>query len=215
MLFDNWLLVEDGRFREAETLRAAHRARRYPSRNPQTEPRRPARPDRRQREGRRGSRAGWSTHFGLDVVQAYMRHVQDNAEEAVRRVIDALKDGEFALRDRQRRASSGCASRVDRENRARDDRLHRHVAAAGQQLQRAVRGGQRGRAVRLPHAGRRRHPAQRRLPEAAATSSSRRARCSRPSHPAAVVAGNVETSQSHHRRALRRARRAGRGLRAR
>ena len=24
-------------------------------------------------------------HFGLDVVQAYMRHVQDNAEEAVRR----------------------------------------------------------------------------------------------------------------------------------
>ena len=28
-------------------------------------------------------------HFGLDVVQAYMRHVQDNAEEQVRRVIDA------------------------------------------------------------------------------------------------------------------------------
>ncbi len=34
-------------------------------------------------------------HFGLDVVQAYMRHVQDNAEEAVRRVITALHDGEF------------------------------------------------------------------------------------------------------------------------
>src|SRR5262249_23923616 len=34
-------------------------------------------------------------HFGLDVVQAYMRHVQDNAEEAVRRVIDALTDGEY------------------------------------------------------------------------------------------------------------------------
>jgi 5-oxoprolinase (ATP-hydrolysing) len=34
-------------------------------------------------------------HFGLDVVRAYMRHVQDNAEEAVRRVIDALDDGEF------------------------------------------------------------------------------------------------------------------------
>jgi 5-oxoprolinase (ATP-hydrolysing) len=34
-------------------------------------------------------------HFGLPVVQAYMQHVQDNAEEAVRRVIDALKDGEF------------------------------------------------------------------------------------------------------------------------
>jgi 5-oxoprolinase (ATP-hydrolysing) len=35
-------------------------------------------------------------HFGLEVVHAYMRHVQDNAEEAVRRVIDVLKDGEFA-----------------------------------------------------------------------------------------------------------------------
>ncbi len=34
-------------------------------------------------------------HFGLEVVHAYMRHVQDNAEEAVRRVIDVLKDGEF------------------------------------------------------------------------------------------------------------------------
>jgi 5-oxoprolinase (ATP-hydrolysing) len=33
--------------------------------------------------------------FGLDVVQAYMRHVQDNAEESVRRVITALHDGAF------------------------------------------------------------------------------------------------------------------------
>ena len=35
--------------------------------------------------------------FGLDVVQAYMRHVQDNAEAAVRRVITRLKDGGFTL----------------------------------------------------------------------------------------------------------------------
>ncbi|RMD46715.1 MAG: 5-oxoprolinase, partial [Alphaproteobacteria bacterium] len=35
-------------------------------------------------------------HFGLEVVRAYMRHVQDNAEESVRRVIGALSDGEFA-----------------------------------------------------------------------------------------------------------------------
>ncbi|MEM7018804.1 MAG: hydantoinase B/oxoprolinase family protein [Pseudomonadota bacterium] len=34
-------------------------------------------------------------HFGLDVVQAYMQHVQDNAEESVRRTLDALHDGEF------------------------------------------------------------------------------------------------------------------------
>ncbi len=33
--------------------------------------------------------------FSLPVVQAYMGHVQDNAEESVRRVIDVLKDGHF------------------------------------------------------------------------------------------------------------------------
>jgi 5-oxoprolinase (ATP-hydrolysing) len=35
--------------------------------------------------------------FGLAVVKAYMRHVQDNAEESVRRVITELKDGSFTL----------------------------------------------------------------------------------------------------------------------
>ena len=34
--------------------------------------------------------------FGLDVVQAYMGHVQDNAEESVRRVLDVLKDCDFS-----------------------------------------------------------------------------------------------------------------------
>ncbi|WP_028102787.1 hydantoinase B/oxoprolinase family protein [Pseudoduganella violaceinigra] len=36
-------------------------------------------------------------HFGLDVVRAYMDHVQDNAEEAVRRVISALRNGSYEL----------------------------------------------------------------------------------------------------------------------
>jgi 5-oxoprolinase (ATP-hydrolysing) len=34
-------------------------------------------------------------HFGLSVVHAYMRHVQDNAEESVRRVLDVLHDCDF------------------------------------------------------------------------------------------------------------------------
>ena len=34
-------------------------------------------------------------HFGLEAVRAYMQHVQDNAEEQVRRVLDVLKDGTF------------------------------------------------------------------------------------------------------------------------
>ena len=35
--------------------------------------------------------------FGLDVVHAYMRHVQDNAEEQVRRVLGVLRDGHYRL----------------------------------------------------------------------------------------------------------------------
>ncbi|XBQ14938.1 MAG: hydantoinase B/oxoprolinase family protein [Oceanicaulis sp.] len=51
---------------------------------------------------------------GLDVVRAYMGHVQDNAEAAVRRVIGALSDGEaeMALDDG---ASIRVAIRVDRQ----------------------------------------------------------------------------------------------------
>jgi len=36
-----------------------------------------------------------TAHYGLDVVRAYMQHVQDNAEAAVRQVIGVLKDGQF------------------------------------------------------------------------------------------------------------------------
>ncbi|WP_432176879.1 hydantoinase B/oxoprolinase family protein [Streptomyces sp. Tue6028] len=94
ILFDNWLLAEDGRFREAETLDLLTGAR-YPSRNPKTNL-----ADLRAQiaANQKGvDEVGrMITNFGLDVVQAYMKHVQDNAEEAVRRVIDALEDGEFS-----------------------------------------------------------------------------------------------------------------------
>ena len=43
-------------------------------------------------------------HFGLPVVRAYMQHVQDNAEEAVRRVLGVLTRRRVRLRDGQRRA---------------------------------------------------------------------------------------------------------------
>ncbi len=35
--------------------------------------------------------------YGRETVTAYMHHVQDNAEESVRRAITALKDGQFTL----------------------------------------------------------------------------------------------------------------------
>ncbi len=55
--------------------------------------------------------------FGLDVVQAYMRHVQDNAEESVRRVITRLKDGAFTL-PLDNGAQINVAIRVDTASRS-------------------------------------------------------------------------------------------------
>lgn len=55
-------------------------------------------------------------HFGLAVVQAYMHHVQDNAEESVRRVITRLKDGQFTL-PLDNGAQICVAIRVDAEQR--------------------------------------------------------------------------------------------------
>ncbi|PSL05259.1 5-oxoprolinase (ATP-hydrolysing) [Haloactinopolyspora alba] len=93
VLFDNWLLVENGRFRDEETRRLLTEAP-YPSRNPDTNL-----ADLRAQIA--ANQKGVDevdrmiAHFGLDVVQAYMGHVQDNAEEAVRRVVDAIGDGEY------------------------------------------------------------------------------------------------------------------------
>ena len=55
-------------------------------------------------------------HFGLGVVQAYMGHVQDNAEEAVRRVISALKNSSYTYR-LDNGAVIKVAIRVDHVNR--------------------------------------------------------------------------------------------------
>jgi 5-oxoprolinase (ATP-hydrolysing) len=55
--------------------------------------------------------------FGLDVVHAYMRHVQDNAEEAVRRVLCTLRDGECVY-EMDGGAVISVAVRVDRAARS-------------------------------------------------------------------------------------------------
>lgn len=93
ILFDTWPLVADGRFRDAET-RELLTSSPCPSRNPDANL-----ADLRAQvaANTRGQTelARVIDHFGLEVVQAYMRHVQDNAEAAVRRVIDALDDGEY------------------------------------------------------------------------------------------------------------------------
>ncbi|MEV7018604.1 hydantoinase B/oxoprolinase family protein [Streptomyces sp. NPDC093991] len=94
VLFDNWLLTENGRFREEETLRLLTEAP-HPSRDPATNLADLRAQIAANHKGVEEVGRMIDT-YGLDVVQAYMRHVQDNAEEAVRRVIDALDDGAYA-----------------------------------------------------------------------------------------------------------------------
>ena len=95
ILFDNFMLVDGGRFLEAE-LRAHLGTGRWPARNPDQNvadlKAQIAAGEKGIREVRR-----MIADFGLDVVHAYMKHVQDNAEEQVRRVIDVMRDGEFEL----------------------------------------------------------------------------------------------------------------------
>ena len=55
-------------------------------------------------------------HYGLDVVRAYMGHVQDNAEESVRRVISVLQDGWYAY-ELDNGAVINVTIRVDRASR--------------------------------------------------------------------------------------------------
>jgi 5-oxoprolinase (ATP-hydrolysing) len=94
VLLDNVLLVENGRMREAE-MRHLLASARYPARNPDQNiadlRAQVAANEKGVQELKR-----MVAHFGLPVVNAYMRHVQDNAEECVRRVITVLKDGEYA-----------------------------------------------------------------------------------------------------------------------
>jgi len=94
VLLDNVLLVEAGRLRE-DAFRALLASGPWPARNPDQNMAdlraQIAANERGVQELRK-----MVEHFGLDVVTAYMGHVQDNAEEQVRRVLDVLKDGHYA-----------------------------------------------------------------------------------------------------------------------
>ncbi|HEY7742960.1 MAG TPA: hydantoinase B/oxoprolinase family protein [Burkholderiales bacterium] len=94
VLIDNFPLVTEGKLRERE-VHALLTGARYPARDPgQNIADLRAMVAANQRGVAELGRA--VAHYGLTTVQAYMRHVQDNAEESVRRVIDVLKDGRYA-----------------------------------------------------------------------------------------------------------------------
>jgi 5-oxoprolinase (ATP-hydrolysing) len=92
---NNVKLVERGVLREAEMV-ALLKSGKHPSRNPQQNMADLKAQIAANEKGVQELRK-MVDQFGLDVVQAYMRHVQDNAEESVRRVITKLKDGEYTL----------------------------------------------------------------------------------------------------------------------
>ena len=94
-LFDGIRMIRDGHFDET-AVRNVLGAGEYPARNPDqniADLKAQAAACMRGSEDLKRAVA----LYGADTVTAYMRHVQDNAEESVRKVIGALTDGEFAM----------------------------------------------------------------------------------------------------------------------
>jgi 5-oxoprolinase (ATP-hydrolysing) len=93
VLFDNFKLIDRGRFREKE-LMAALTGAKYPARNP-VQNINDIKAQIAANEKGVAELRKMVTHFTMPVVKAYMQHVQENAAESVRRVIDRLHDSEF------------------------------------------------------------------------------------------------------------------------
>ena len=171
VLIDNFKLVDRGEFRE-QALRELLAQRRLPRAQRDPEHRRPAGPDRRQREGRARDRPD-----GRDVRPGGRPRLH-GPRPGQRRGTGPPRARRAQGRQLHLSARQRLGSRGRHHHRSRsahgEDRLLAHVRPARRQLQRAQGGGARGRALRLPHAGRRRHPDERGLPEAARAGDPRR-----------------------------------------
>jgi 5-oxoprolinase (ATP-hydrolysing) len=191
VLFTNWKLVDAGAIREAETL-ALLNAGPYPARNPSQNI-----ADLRAQiaANAKGDQELLKIidDFGLEIIRAYARHVQDNAEEAVRRVIGALADGEFRL-ETDSGAVIQVAVRVDQTRRAAvidftgtSPQVPNNFNAPSSICVAAVLFVFRSLVESdIPLNAGCLRPLQIIIPEASMLN---------PQYPAAVVAGNVETSQ--------------------
>jgi 5-oxoprolinase (ATP-hydrolysing) len=93
VVIDDFLLVDGGRFREAE-FRDVLASARYPARSPDVNV---ADIKAQVAANAAGVREllGVVARHGWPTVRAYMRHVMDNAEESVRRVLDRIGEGSF------------------------------------------------------------------------------------------------------------------------
>ncbi|MFP1628149.1 hydantoinase B/oxoprolinase family protein [Streptomyces sp. 5K101] len=192
VLFDNWLLVRDGRLREAET-RGLLTGAPHPSRAPDTNLA-DLRAQIAANEKGIAELRRMTEQFGTDVVQAYMRHVRDNAEESVRRIVAGLGDGSYRY-ETDGGAVIQVAVRVDRERRGavidftgtsaqqpgNFNAPTSVVMAAVLYVFRTLVGED------IPLNSGCLEPLEVRVPEGSMLA---------PSYPAATVAGNVETSQA-------------------
>jgi 5-oxoprolinase (ATP-hydrolysing) len=115
VLIDNFKLVEAGAFRE-EALLELLRGSSYPVRNP-GQNLADLRAQIAANEKGVQELQYLVEQYGRDTVMQYMHHVQDNAEECVRRVITALRDGRFML-PLDNGAQIHVAVRVDHERRS-------------------------------------------------------------------------------------------------
>ncbi|WP_169981789.1 hydantoinase B/oxoprolinase family protein [Microbispora sp. H10836] len=192
VLFDCRLLADRGGLREKETWRLLTEAP-YPSRDPATNLADLRAQIAANARGVEEVRA-MIGHFGLDVVRAYMRHVQDNAESAVREVIGALSEGGYryetdcgaviAVRvsvDRARRTATidftGTSPQLDSNLNAPSAVVTAAVLYVFRTLV----------ADEIPLNDGCLRPLRIVVPEGSMLA---------PAYPAAVVAGNVETSQA-------------------
>lgn len=114
VVIDNIKLVEDNLFREAEIFDLLTSGK-WPARNPQMNI---ADFKAQLAACEKGARelVKMADHYGVATVHAYMKHVQDNAEESVRRVLSVLDDGSFTYKmDDGHQISVNI--KVDRKNR--------------------------------------------------------------------------------------------------
>ncbi len=191
ILLDNLILVKQGQFQEA-MLRDRLSSGPYPARNPDQNIADLKAQIAANAKGMQELQR-MIAQFSLPVVQAYMGHVQDNAEESVRRVLATLPDGEYCYRV-DNGAQVQVSIRVDRV--ARQARIDFTGSSAQQQnnfnAPRAVCYAAVLYVFRtlvdadIPMNQGCLKPLDLVIPEGSMLS---------PVYPAAVVAGNVETSQ--------------------
>jgi 5-oxoprolinase (ATP-hydrolysing) len=189
---DNFLLVDRGRFRERE-LYALLEGGPYPARNPLQNVNdlkaQIAANEKGVRELRR-----MVEQFSLKTVEAYMGHVQDNAAESVRRVIDRLTDSEFSCEMDQ---GAKIAVKISLDKRKREATVDFSGASPQQPTNFNAPEPVARAAVlyvfrvmvedEIPMNAGCLRPIRTIIPEGSMLS---------PRYPAAVVAGNVETSQA-------------------